>query len=368
MKKYERYERQQDGDFEQVNGETFDAKKGKDYEDITDQVDSGKRKFLKDTRDIVVAALAAGSLGKVIQMVGCSDKQTEVRPLEIPAKEKLEPVSIEHGGEFENGTEFLGEAIEFISHYSEQKMTEYEKKIADYKAKNWKIDKAVKSLETYSKSLTQLTDYLVDHQNKEQLDESLTLANIVYNETSGINKKAAEAIIHAWLNRKGAGTIPENTAEISDYLSLGERFESIESDGQKYQFLKKLLKTTATAEEIMKLDDDQREAADPTNGATHWISPKSLIDAEFDENGDLIEVNGYYVREFGIETVDENGNTSNRRVKKYCPNWARKNTDFKQNRYEDWLNDDYKEISVPGVEKKDFYFYKGVKSADIITD
>jgi RHS repeat-associated protein len=169
-------------------------------------------------------------------------------------------------------------------------------------------------------------------------DDSLTLANVVTNE-AGVDPQASkEAVAYGYLNRTGGTVRNPQGAEISHFVELQDRLPGMSDKNDKDTFLTEMKDSVAAAETRIA---DTKNQHDPTQGATHWISPKAHI---FDKR------NG--------------GNTQKRTIDgktRFVPDWARANNDPKLKSLQTGpnasLNKNFKEIT--GI--TDFLFYRGVK-------
>jgi hypothetical protein len=240
-----------------------------------------------------------------------------------------------------------------INAYIDSEINAYTEKLnaleKSYKDKKQKIDKTTGNFKTYQDRIDLLTKAKADFQSIEEDamkyggNNLLTLANVVHNEAAHSNKKSKEAIAYAYLNRIGyakGGTIREpKGSEISNYSKLLNRWESLSSTSAKLTFLTSFKASFDAAK--LRLNDANPTKNDPTNGATHWISPMATL---FDKKS--------------------GGNTQERTINgkiRYVPEWARSNDDPKLESLKSGasaiLNANFKEIQL----NSDFYFYKGVK-------
>lgn len=170
-------------------------------------------------------------------------------------------------------------------------------------------------------------------------DNSLTLGSVIRNEAGHSSVSAKLAVGYAYLNKIGSHVREPEGREISHYLKLSKRWDTFGS-ASKYEFLLALRPSIVFAVSI--LADKNRSKNDPTQGATHWISPDAPI---FDSpNGD-----------------NTHKRIINGRVR-YVPEWARSNDD------EDLENlkgrngillENFKEIKIIGAD--DFLFFRGVR-------
>jgi RHS repeat-associated protein len=220
--------------------------------------------------------------------------------------------------------------------FTDKDSADQTKRIEELKALKDKLAEALPSIEADNTTSDSITE------GRKQL---LTLANIIYNEAGASNEKAKEAIAYAWMNRtKGLAREPKGKAEISDYVELKKRWSQF-SDTDRLKFIENFIKSIEAA--AKRIADTDPAAHDPTGGATHWISPKSLEKYNPQKHKDR------YKCSVGAA------------IDRACPKWARNpSTDkeeIKKMIKEGRLSSGYNEISIPGVKKTDFLFYKGVK-------
>lgn len=178
-----------------------------------------------------------------------------------------------------------------------------------------------------------------------QVDDILTLANIIYNEAGVHGEAAHRAIGYAWLNRTGGTASANRGAELSDYRRLSLRWEGFD-DVAKLTFIQHFPHSVQTATSLINMSDAARSSSDPTQGATHWLSPESLPD--FDP---ARHATSRYSR-----TVDSATN-------KAFPNWAVANDDttrIEALRSEGKITSNYREIVIRGIPRIEFMFYRGV--------
>ena len=188
-------------------------------------------------------------------------------------------------------------------------------------------------------------------------DDSLLLANVVVNEAPNQSDAAKKGVAYAWMNRNGGTLVVPKGADISHYIGVEKRLADLSTRAEKAEkvaankkaaglnakdlFLRNFKDSVLAAD--ARLADAAPDTNDPTQGATHWVSPQNL---DKDNPG-----TNYYLREFEGLSV-------------YFPTWARS---------EKWVADNpdaakkifdvskYTEYGITGVPKKQFLFYKGVK-------
>ena len=223
-----------------------------------------------------------------------------------------------------------------------------EQRKADYQRKNWKwSEDATKDFNTRIDELNALSNRLDTEffLGKSQLGDVLTLANIVYNEAGIANQKAKAAIAYAWLNRAGVmREVRKNEngryVEISHYQPLLKRWEKLD-DLKRLLFLRDYSASLTAARQ--RLFDNTPAEHDPTQGATHWVSPIGLD-----------PFNGQ---------KDRYSRTVGRARNRAFPLWARSPDDpmAAKMKKAGKLGENHAELSVSGVDKADFLFYIGVK-------
>lgn len=238
-----------------------------------------------------------------------------------------------------------------VKEYINEQITLFETKItnleASYKKKNWAIDKSTGKFKPYTDRVSKLKSYKSDIELIETAvranggDDLLTLMNVIQNEAGAYSSEAKKAIAYAYLNRIGysdGGSIrePINGSEISHYSKLNDRWGDFPNSAEKLEFLGSIKGSFDAANSRYS-----NEETDPTDGATHWVSPAGLSDKPR---------SGYYERTYdGITTQ--------------FPNWARSNKWVEENpdKAKDWFDvENYKELEATDVDGKDFLFYKGV--------
>jgi hypothetical protein len=206
----------------------------------------------------------------------------------------------------------------------------YDARIAEYQRKNWAIDtnhSAFKELQTMGDALKQQKEDLENALNECACfgDDLLTLANVVYNEAGAFSMNAKTAVAYAYLNRTG-GTVraPQGTAEISHYKTINQRLNSM-SETDRFSFMPDFTESIRAA--CRRLRDQNPQANDPTNGATHWVSPDALSSSANGCPSDRFARNG-----------------------RCFPNWT-------DPRWEE----DVVEMQAEGVPAGEFLFFKGVR-------
>jgi hypothetical protein len=170
-------------------------------------------------------------------------------------------------------------------------------------------------------------------------DKSLLLANVVVNEAGIASFDSKKAVAYAYLNRTGNSFRAPKGAEISNYIILlKDRFNKFK-DYEKTSFLRQFKESVEAAE--VRINDQQPNKNDPTQGSTHWISPDaSIFNKKIGTNTHMRIING---------------------KSKFVPEWARSNNDPDLDKLKTGknaiLNSNFKEIEgIPG-----FLFYRGVK-------
>jgi len=278
------------------------------------------------------------------------DSDTESKILSESAQQDDNPLSSNNQDFFTNVKTYIDEQVKIYN----DKISDLE---AEYKKKNWAIDKTKGNFKNYLDRITLLDGYKEKIESIETEakskgahgDDLLTLMNIVHNEAANYGDKAKLAVAYAYLNRikyMGDGNIrePENDQEISHYSELNDRWKGFTTTAEKLEFLKNIKDSFDAAK--TRFDADGK--TDPTKGATHWVSPIGLESA----SGSDDKKSGYYPRNYpGVGW-------------KFFPNWARSNDWVKENPKEagKWFNvSEYEEITAAGVDGKEFLFYKGVK-------
>lgn len=170
----------------------------------------------------------------------------------------------------------------------------------------------------------------------------LNLGNVTYNEAGSSGDLAKRAVAYAWLNRTGGTMRVPRGQEISHFRSLRDRWPGLDVSG-RLTFLAQFIPSLQAAR--TRLIDQAPERTDPTNGATHWVSPIGLPTYNQQRHG-----NSRYRR-----TV---GSASDRAF----PLWARHHDtpEAATMQREGQLASDFEEIVVEGVSQEEFLFYRGV--------
>jgi RHS repeat-associated protein len=112
------------------------------------------------------------------------------------------------------------------------------------------------------------------------------LADIVMNEARDSSSKAKEAVAYAYVNRHGGRVeAPKNKSEISHFHAgvTEKRFQTrfdpnanksvATTNDEKEQYVKQITESLGAVDTRL---DDLANKNDPTQGATHWISPRYL--------------------------------------------------------------------------------------------
>lgn len=184
--------------------------------------------------------------------------------------------------------------------------------------------------------------------NLSQGDDFLTLANIIYNEAGNFGPNAHAAVAYAWLNRNGGNVGANRGADLSGYVRLSVRWNGYTELGDQLTFIQDFPSSLQAANTV--LNDTNRGANDPTQGATHWVSPEGLPDYN--------PQNASHVRNRYSRTYGSHRN-------KAFPNYAIDNDDTARLRAARTgpnaiITSDYQEITIPGVPGEEFLFYRGV--------
>lgn len=186
-----------------------------------------------------------------------------------------EELSTENKKFFKDVKGFIDNQIETF----ETKITDLE---ASYKKKKWAINKSSGKFKIYWDRIADLKSYKTDIEAIETAvtsnggDDLLTLMNVVYNERGSYSSETKTAVAYVYLNRIGykkGGDIrePVNGSEISHYSKLGDRWSGYSTIYEKYQFLGTIKGSFDAANAKFS-----SKGTDPTNGATHWVSPIGL--------------------------------------------------------------------------------------------
>ena len=174
-------------------------------------------------------------------------------------------------------------------------------------------------------------------------EDLLTLGNVVQNEAGKCGDEAKRAVAFAWLNHTdGEVRGPRDEYELSHYQDYPERWDNLSKVG-KVTLAGQLPDFLAAANARFSAADPV--AADPTGGATHWVSPQGLPRYSGDPKR--------YSRSYG--------SAENRSF----PIWARDpQADaavVAEMKAREALWSNYAEIVVPGVPGDEFLFYTGVR-------
>lgn len=312
----------------------------------------------KDGAAEQAAKAAAQNVTVVPNPAGNSNATAQLRDKASPEPAiPLEGVTINSSNQ-----DFFTAVYKWLDDDIAAKEKQLEGKKADYDSKKWAYGKNINKLED---TLTGRKQLKAEMERIEQIvtsdekygDDLLLLANVVYNEAASV-AGAQTAIAYAYLNRTG-GTIrePKNSQEISHYKDLDERWDgySVLTDKQKkgktakeqndmiyasqFTFIKDFPSCVEAAK--TRIDDATPAENDPTNGATHWVSPEGL------EKGARAD---YYERDYNDITTQ-------------FPIWARDPQYLKDNPEEaklHWDADKYSEFALDGVPGEKFLFYTGV--------
>jgi RHS repeat-associated protein len=281
-------------------------------------------------------------------------KYPHYTPYQYAGNKPISFIDLDGGEEKKTQKELNPENKSFfteVSTYLESEIKNYKIKLvaleSQYKAKEWKIDKTTGNFKVYQDRIDTLIKAKNDFKTMENIakelggDNLLTLANVIYNEAASSNEQAKQAVAYAYLNRIGYNQDSEirepKGAEISHYSRLKNRWTSFNNQ-DKLTFAKEFKKSFDAA--VKRLKDNNPSQNDPTQGSTHWVSPKGLTLGKSTDT--------YYNTEF----------------KKYFPNWAR-NQQWVKNNPKDaakWFDvKKFKEVTVKGVQRNDFIFYRGVR-------
>jgi hypothetical protein len=237
--------------------------------------------------------------------------------------------------------------LTLVTQWIDAQIAHYESRIAqrreNYRERNWRwTDDAVRDFINRIAELRTLRDGMVNAitLNRAHGNNLLILANIVHNEAGVYGLNAKVAVAYAWLNRTGNNVREPVGAEISEYVPLLTRWNNL-GDEQRLTFLRHFPGSVAAARQ--RLVDQTPGRNDPTNGATHWVSPLGLPDFN--------NQRGRYSRTLG------------RARNRAFPNWARAATDpqVAQMQRRGQLGTNYAEITVAGVAQDEFLFYTGVR-------
>jgi hypothetical protein len=171
-------------------------------------------------------------------------------------------------------------------------------------------------------------------------NDVLVLANIVWNEAADYGWNAKVAVAYAWLNRTGNVVREPVGSEISHFVPLLTRWNSL-SEGEKLSFLRTFPDSVNAAQQ--RFAERLPVLDDPTNRATHWVSPIGLPAFSNQPNR--------YRRTVG------------RARDKAFPNWARATDDPEVARMQrrGSLAANFAEITADGVAREEFLFYTGVR-------
>ena len=219
------------------------------------------------------------------------------------------------------------------------KNLENEDKKADWADMEVRLQKLVKFRAKLSKVLKA---------NIDKGDDVLTLANIIYNEGGVLGENVHRAVAYAWLNRTG-GTVSANRGkELSDYKRLNDRWNGFD-DNNKLTFMQHFPSSVEAAAELINMDPAKRKKTDPTQGATHWVSPVGLKT---------------YNPKSSIHKKERYKRTEGSQKDKAFPIWAIKNSDktrLETARKKGHIGPDYEEIKVKGIPREKFLFYRDVR-------
>lgn len=170
----------------------------------------------------------------------------------------------------------------------------------------------------------------------------LTLANVVVNEAGSTSQASKLGVAYAYLNLTGGAVREPRGAEVSEYLTLNDRWAKLSGASERETFLKQFVGSLQAARE--RLDAPTPATTDPTGGATHWVSAIGL--PQFSGQA------GRYSR------------TEGRAANRAFPNWAidpGNATAIANARTKGWITPTYGERSIPGVPREEFLFYTGVR-------
>jgi hypothetical protein len=203
----------------------------------------------------------------------------------------------------------------------------YDAKVAHYESRNWAMPEAdfapmreqgealKRQKEEFEAAINECACYG---------DELLTLANVVYNEAGVFSMQSKTAVAYAYMNRTGGVAREPVGQEISHYKSIDARLDEFDA-AERQSFRPDF--TDAVKAACKRLRDQNPAANDPTNGATHWVSPSGLRPASEGCAADRFERDG-----------------------RCFPHW----TDA---RWEAGVE----EIQAEGVDPDEFLFFKGVR-------
>ncbi|MFO0728426.1 MAG: hypothetical protein U1E65_31915 [Myxococcota bacterium] len=179
-------------------------------------------------------------------------------------------------------------------------------------------------------------------------DQLLTLGNVVQNEAGVCGDPAKTAVAYAWLNRTGGNVRgAKDGGELSHFVDLQPRWDR-EAVAGKMTLLDQLPASLRAADE--RLSAPRPSETDPTQGATHWVSPAHLPAYDARDPGHRAD---RYSRDYG--------DAKNRAF----PDWARDPeadaATVASMKRDGSLLDNYQELTLPNVPGGEFLFYTGVK-------
>ncbi len=302
---------------------------------------------LENEADVMGARAAQGKDAQVVGVGNGVQKQDGDDLDKEPVEEN--PLSDNNQDFFTNIKTYIEEQITLYTEKLESEETKYEER-------NWAIDYSQGNFLAYSERIDLLENYKTEVESIETIAKSkgtsgnglLTLMNVVHNEAANYRDDAKLAVAYAYLNRieySGDGDIrePEGDSEISHYSELNDRWNNYSTTADRLEFLRNIKSSFDAANSRI-----ENCTTDPTDGATHWVSPIGLDSA----SGANDTKAGYYPRNYpGVGW-------------KFFPNWARSNewVDENPTKASAWFNvSEYEEIIATGVAGSEFLFYKGVK-------
>ena len=174
--------------------------------------------------------------------------------------------------------------------------------------------------------------------------DALILAGVVLNEAGSRNDQERKAIAYAWLNRtKGTVRYPVGK-EVSGYQKLHPRWQATPA-GKRLSLVLDLVPSLEAA--VHRLQDAHPSQHDPTQGATHWVSPRSPR-----------KWRDKSARPHHYERVYRSGTAA-----RAFPTWALAPGDkrIKTMQKKRQLGPNDREYTIPGVPGWDFLFYTGVR-------
>jgi RHS repeat-associated protein len=205
----------------------------------------------------------------------------------------------------------------------------------------------VNARDSIIKDLKQWEDKFGSDEKRSSTGDVLTFSAQIQSEAATSGLPARLAMAYAWLNRTGNITRAKKGSELSHYETLSKQWEGVsKSPVASRLFLQSFAQSLhAATERLIKGGDN-----DPTSGATHWVSPKAMIQ---DLNRFSGDTQTQEMTRRGLSWRTDVSGMENTSVP--MPDWAT----AKPNK--EYHLSDYAEINVADVPASEFVFYRGVR-------